>query len=47
MNPMKLCGIDMWPTPTTTKEDKLFQGFGSPDEGFTQNNEDFTKPQNK
>jgi hypothetical protein len=29
MNPMKLDGIDIWPTPTTTKEVKSFLVFGN------------------
>ena len=37
-NPMKLYGIDIWPTPTTTEE-----GLGN----FTQNDEDLTNPQSK
>src|SRR6202522_2359988 len=37
-NPMKLYGIDIWPTPTTTEE-----GLGN----FTQNDEDLMNPQSK
>src|SRR6202522_4520064 len=44
---MKLNGIDIWPTPTTTKEVKSFLGFGSFEKEFTPNNEDLTRPQNK
>src|SRR5271168_737656 len=39
-NSMKLYGINIWPTPTTTEEVKPFLGFGSFNEEFTQNNED-------
>src|ERR1700678_3454567 len=41
-NPMKLYSIDIWPTPTITKE-----GLGNFDKGFTQNDEDLINPQSK
>src|ERR1700678_2191425 len=41
---MKLNGIDIWPTPTTTKEVKSFLGFGNIDKRFIQDNGTLTGP---
>src|ERR1700678_4574122 len=43
-NPMKLYGIDKWPTPAMTTEVKSFLGFGNIDKGFIQDNRTLTEP---
>src|SRR5271168_2018652 len=43
-NPMKLYGIDKWPTPAMTTEVKSFLGFGNVDKGFIQDNWTLTEP---
>jgi hypothetical protein len=47
MHPMKLDGIDEWPTPTMTKRVESFLGFKNFDTEFTWNDEDLIKPLNK
>src|SRR6202522_2586492 len=43
-NPMKLYGIDEWPTSAMTTEVKSFLGFGNIDKGFIQDNWTLTEP---
>src|SRR5271155_1915159 len=43
-NPMKLYGIDKWPTPAMTTEVKSFLGFGNVDKGLIQDDWTLTEP---
>src|SRR6202522_3812506 len=43
-NPMKLYGIDKWPTPAMTTEAKSFLGFGNIDKGLIQDDWTLTEP---
>ena len=43
-NPMKLDGIDIWPTPAMTTEVKSFLGLGNIDKGFILDNWTLTEP---
>src|SRR6202522_16616 len=43
-NPMKLYGIDKWPTPAMTTEVKFFLGFGNSDKGLIQDDWTLTEP---
>src|ERR1700678_672256 len=43
-NPMKLYGIDKWPTPAMTTEVKSFLGFGNSDKGLIQDDWTLTEP---
>src|ERR1700678_3275490 len=43
-NPMKLDGINIWPTPAMTTEVKSFLGLGNIDKGFILDNWTLTEP---